>query len=193
MAKRVLVQRARRFWAWFLEQELELFEEAAGPLGELRARVRRVQGNVGAEIERLEGGRKRLLLTANGVREALAVVELLDREAPALRLFELRTFRRALPALEPVRLGEFVLRPEQVEFALDGDGLTLYMEGFDARDGDRALSYKAAAMRMLDAALGEVRVATEVGFIEFRGSGAEIGRARLPLWRLSEEFASGRR
>lgn len=192
LTPRTLALRARRFWAWFLENELELFE-GGGQRAELLRQLRKVHGKISAEIEELEHGNQRLLITANGIREAIEPVQMLDAEAPPLRLFQVQFFRAARGELEAVTWGEFTLAPHEVEFAMEADregrqGLTLFIRGFDRKDRDGALSVKAAAVLMLDMALGEVRVAMEVGFIDFQPFDAASLRTRRPLWQLASVF-----
>jgi hypothetical protein len=191
VSDKTYVLRARRFWAWFLESELDVWEDAP-KAREAREQIRKVHKNLSLEIELLANERRQLLITANGVRDALPIAQILEQEAPPLRLFELQVFRQSTFELKPVRFGEFVLRPDEVSFSLEPDGarqgIILFMDGFQRRDRDRALSFKAAGLRLLDMALGEITVAEEVGFIEFREAG-ELGLSlRFPLTELADRF-----
>lgn len=189
-SERALRQRARRFWNWFLEHELECFEQPGQQLTTLRTQFRRVHEAVGVEIESFGADQKRLLLTANGVREALPAVQIAGEEAPPLRLFELTLFRQPALTLDPVSIKDVTLNPFEVDVTLERDGermgLTLYLPGFDRKDEDRALSFRAACVRMLDMALGEVRVAEQVGFIEFQPRETLSLQRKIPLWQLAE-------
>lgn len=160
----------QEFWAWFAENEQDLFEfekHQQGVFDELREALRRVNPNLTFEFGPVEGGRRDFVISADGIRSAFPAVASLHDAAPELPRWRFVKFRPRRRDILSVVYGGRALDPEGLRFTVEPEGgkagVTVYLPGLKPKEGPHLLGM---VFLMLDQALGEFDVETKVGSIE---------------------------
>jgi hypothetical protein len=176
--KRAVARRAAKFWEWFAPyapsyHTLENLppKEAAEQVQTLLTALARVHPVLGAEIEKLESGIYEMVITARGDREAFDAVRAVVEKAPALSGWKIIAFRqpRSLDALE-FPLESQTLTVDHVWYTLTPQAEYRLLDAVVFVVTDEELSEELAAKigyLCLDAAVGEVNVATKLGQVQF--------------------------
>ena len=135
---------------------------------------------------------RRLVISADGILSNFPAVEELVRATPSFRNLEIIAFRPPLkgPLAEVLVLGDVSLRADDLSFIYFTDrdrfDLVLIHDDFDTREREQAI---AISFLFLDSAIGEYRVATEVGAIDFVSKGAVPATyQQLPIEKLPDEL-----
>jgi hypothetical protein len=171
----------REFWQAFLRIEEAMFG-GDGTGAELTERIGRVHPDLEFDIGPLEAGRREIVISAGGIREAFPAVEALARGAPALTRWNVVTYRKRRPVSGTVTFQGLALSPGDVRFEFSpggpGEGIVLFMPGYARQEHSR---YLALALLMLDALLGEYDVEMKLGSIriEHLGPGRSAGAMTL--------------
>ena len=181
-----------KFWEWFEANERMLYEfetDRERIFDLLLREMREVDSRLVFEIGRVEdGGWREFVISADGLKEAFPAVENLFAEAPQMERWKFVKFR---PRRQPmgICIGERCTSPEEVHFRLfhEGNkiGILLFFKDFDPEDKEFFLQ---VGYLMLDEALGEYTVETEVGFVEFADRSSEYLDEELSLPVLAREF-----
>ncbi len=187
---RTSAETERAFWTWFIASEATLHAEP-DPLRvaeAARSRLAAIHADLELDVGPKGEGARQLVISAGGNRTAFPVVRSLVAGAPPLprwRLVELRQRRRPMV---PVTLGDLVVAPEQVEFALHRQGakvgVALYFDPALMQDHDDT---RRVGYQLLDQALGERDVVMKVGTIDWRPKDAVVVK-RSDLTRLGDEL-----
>lgn len=158
----------QRFWNWFLHNERHLFEtDRASGLLRLQKRLHHVNKGLTFEIgEALKNGKKRLYLSADGIRELFPVVAKLVEAAPELNYWELHTLRAAKEGPFIVEVNSLVLDARKVSIDYKLKNGRLFLDIFLEREVLNHPSLSMALYLLLDAILGEYDAATKVQGIE---------------------------
>jgi hypothetical protein len=185
-------QRETDFWAGFERNEDVLFgfeRDRERIFDALAAELKKVHPDLTFEFSPIqEDGWREFVISAGGFRDAFPSVERLFACAPRLVRWKFVKFR---PRREPMPLtfADRCVDPEDVHFQLfrDGNkiGIILFFE--DYREEARNF-FGHVGFLMLDQALGEFTVGTEVGFIEFTDRDSEFFDERLVLADLARAF-----
>ena len=178
----------REFWRTFLRTEEAIFGGDGGA-AELTEFIGRVHRDLEFDIGPLVGGRREIIISAGGIREAFPSVEALARAAPPLTRWNVVAYRRRHAVSETVTFQGLSLSPENVRFEFSpggpGEGIVLYMPGYTREEHSR---YLALALLMLDALLGEYDVEMKLGSIMIEHLGPERGARAMTLDHLPRVF-----
>jgi len=178
------------FWKWFQRNEAALFDferDQERTFDRLAAQLRKVHPSLAFEFGPRQGGRRELVISADGIREAFPKVESLHAAAPALARWEFIKFR---PRREPFDLqyNGVAVKASDVSVLIRQDGpkagLTIFIPGYTK---GAHKTYLGIAFLLLDQALGELDVETRVGYIDIQAQAASHPQA-LPLRELPQAF-----
>lgn len=182
-----------RFWKWFEKNEQafyemdpydeELFDQLAGQL-------HKIDENLAFEFSPVKpNGKREFIISANGIKDAFPAVEKLHEAAPAIERWIWIKFRpRQLPLFNIEMAGKKV-DPNNVSYIMAKDeekvGLVLFIENYNGQD-ERI--YDHIGFLLLDQALGEYAVATQVGFIKFHSPESKYYEQSSPIRELPAHF-----
>ena len=165
----------REFWRAFLRTEEAMFG-GDGAAAELTELIGRVHPDLEFDIGPPEAGRREIVISAGGIREAFPAVEALARAAPPLTRWNVVTYRKRRPVGGTVTFQGLALSPDDVRFEFSpggpGEGIVLYMPGYTRQEHSR---YLALALLMLDTMLGEYDVEMKLGSILIEHLGPDRG------------------
>jgi hypothetical protein len=191
-SKRTPVQ---EFWRWFVKNEPRLRAadvRDARTGSEIGAHLKAVHPSLTWEWGDSGNGKRDLILSAEGIREAAASVEAIADAAPPLPRWRIIRFRPRWPDYDKCTLeyGGARFEPHTIECALARDGsligVTLLMPQLASVNEN---AWKGAAFLLLDTALGEYDVMMRVGFIEVLPMDADVPvDARFPFTQLRDQF-----
>jgi hypothetical protein len=181
-----------RFWTWFVSNEMMLFDferDRERIFDLLLAELHRVHSDLAFEIGPSQEGRRELVLSAGGNREAFPAIKALAAAAPAMPRWRVTKFR-------PRRNEPFVLeyggkRVDSGEIRASvlssghALGLRLYFPDYSAEDID---IWRYICYLILDHVLGEYDVETKIGPIEFMSLDRHSDEPRVPLDDLAPLF-----
>lgn len=157
------------FWKWFQSNEDMLFnvernrEQTFDKLG---AEMHKINPSLTFEFGPIEDGKRELVISADGIKEAFPQVEALYAAAPSLPRWKFVKFRpRRMPM--DVNYEGISVQAKLVRVQLVRDGqladLTVFIPNYSEADHK---AYSAIAFLLLDGALGEHDVETRVGQIK---------------------------
>ena len=178
----------REFWRGFLREE-EAIYGGAELNAVLRELIERVHPDLEFDIGPLDGGRRKIVISAGGIREAFPAVEALAQGAPQLNRWEVVRYRQRRPLRGKFAIGGLTLSPATIRFEISsggpGAGIVLYMPGYTRAEHSR---YLALALLLLDTLLGEYDVEMKLGTIGIEPSEKENSSRALTLDRLPGVF-----
>jgi hypothetical protein len=176
------------FWRQFLRNEKGLFA-AGGPDEELGVLIERVHPDLEFDIGPVESGKREVVISAGGIREAFPAVEALAGGAPPLPRWNVIRYRQRRPLGTSLMFQGLTLAPENIRFEITGGepgaGIVLYMPGYSRGEHSR---YLALALLALDAVLGEYDVEMKLGSIVIERPGPGRGERGLTIDRLAAVF-----
>ena len=176
-----------RFWQWFAKESATIFrfeQDRDRVLDALSDRLASIHPSLTFEIGPPEEGRRELILSADGDKNAFPYVVGLANSAPTLDLWEVIPFRppKNLDRFPKVLFGGVELSVDDVWFTHETEGHIFHLDLFIPNLTDENHDTLAgAAFLLLDMALGEYVVETRIGGIEFRPlgeSGQQMQRLR---------------
>lgn len=134
-------------------------------------------------------GVREYVISAGGIRNSFHAVEALAEGAPDLPRWKITKYRPRRPDLGRLQIGEQMIDPQDVEFALDRDGdrvgLFLFIDGYSESNSKL---WGQVGFLFLDVALGEYDVETKVGHIDFKPYAFKTELERRPLTELPAHF-----
>ncbi len=155
----------REFWRGFLREEEAIYGGAESGTG-LRELIERVHPDLEFDIGPLEEGKRTIVISAGGIREAFPAVEALAEGAPQLGRWQVVRYRQRRPLGGKFAIGGLTLSPDTIRFEIPaggpGGGIVLYMPGYTHAEHSR---YLALALLLLDTLLGEYDVEMKLGTI----------------------------
>ena len=178
----------KEFWREFLRTEQSMFagETAAAELREL---IEHVNPDLEFDIGPLDEGKREIVISAGGIRDAFPAVEALARGAPPLSRWNVVRYRQRHRVAGSISFQGLSLSPATIRFELPpggpGSGIVLYMPGYSRAEHSR---YLALALLMLDALLGEYDVEMKLGSIAIEALGEDRGSGAMTLDRLPGIF-----
>jgi len=162
----------QEFWTWFIEHEAHLF--ALDPCGagnsevifeQVTSALQKVHPDLTFELGPKEATRE-FVISAGGIKAAFPAVVSLIGKAPNLERWRFVAFRPRRHSLDIVEFRGRRVDPAKVQFSLLDNGkiagLYLFIPGFKEHD----VALKQIAYLLLDSALGEYDMETQVGLIE---------------------------
>lgn len=189
--------REERFWRWFAANQARIhdFESNRERLfAELGRELHRVHKGLtfelGAQPE--PDGRRRLVISADGIREVFPAVERLTAAAPQLPEWEVVAFRQPSSPDFRVEMGGrsvdaddiwFVAHPEDEQI-----GVTLYVRDLDPKEPG---PQQGAVYILLDTLLGEYFVTMGIRWIDWQPLPLDPAALRLRPLRELAEIAAG--
>jgi hypothetical protein len=178
----------REFWRGFLREEEAIYGGAEFGAG-LKELIERVHPDLECDIGPVEGGRRKIVISAGGIREAFPAVEALAEGAPKLRRWDVVRYRQRRALRGKFAIGGLTLSPDMIRCEISsggpGAGIVLYMPGYTHAEHSR---YLALALLLLDTLLGEYDVEMKLGTIGIEPSGKENSLRALTLDRLPGVF-----
>jgi hypothetical protein len=163
----------KTFWKWFQNNEdrIFFFEKNRDKIfDELAIKLHKIHNSLTFEFGPIENGKREIVISADGIKEAFSSVHSLKNSAPSsLQKFLVTYFRPRRYPISTVSFGEIKLSPNDIFIDMDVvDGkicLTLFIKNYTE---DQKNKYAGAAFILLDQALGEYDVETKVGYIDFQ-------------------------
>ncbi len=165
------VQPELAFWQSFASLDLQLFrfeQNRERLFSALSVALTRVHPDLTFEIGPEKDGRRDLVISAAGLKDAFPAVEALVDAAPALERWNVIAFRPPRDPDVQLELGGVQVRSAEAKVALESDGtrvgVTLFLPGYHKTPQS---TYEQLGFLLLDNALGEKAVETRLGFVEF--------------------------
>lgn len=153
--------------------------------GELRTLIEQVNPDLEFDIGPLEAGKREIVISAGGIRDAFPAVEALARGAPPLGRWNVVRYRQRRRVAGTLSFQGLSLSPATIRFEFPpggpGSGIVLYMPAYSHTEHSR---YLALALLMLDALIGEYDVEMKLGSILIEPLGADRGSRAMTLDRL---------
>jgi hypothetical protein len=179
------------FWDWFLENEDRLFtfESSQEALfDELAVHLRKIDEDLTFEFGPVVDGRRDLVVSAGGHRRGFPAVDRLCDAAPNMARWNVIRFRPQRSPVSIVELGGKTLDPRQVDVVLLHNrkqvGLHVFVPGYE--EGDSTLGQMVYLM--LDEALGEYVVETQVALIKLYPYEQASEGERVPMSDMAPYF-----
>ena len=162
----------KRFWKWFEDNAHSLAAVRSGEdliLQKLDRELRKVHPNLNFEMGLSEDDELEFIVSANGIKSVIPVVEQLVACAPSLPNWKIIAFRQPKGSVPEILYQNFSLKAEDVWFShkhrMDKVDLTVYIRGLSPDNAEEAIG---ASFILLDSALGEYVVATRIGLIQHK-------------------------
>lgn len=181
------------FWEWFGAHEARLFvlDSEGDPLFcALAEALEAVHTDLCFELGAVAAdGCREFVISAGGNSQAFPVVERLLRMAPQLQRWRWVKFRPRRMPLHAIEFGGKSVRVDEVHYALVRDaqraGVILFLEHYNSAEQG---VFQQIGRLLLDEALGEYAVATQLGFVEMQSRASRYFPHALPLRELSSAF-----
>jgi hypothetical protein len=182
------------FWQWFVKHEEQIFaheREGRAVIDALNAELARIDADVTYEFGPVRHGKREMVLSANGKKSAFPAIEALCASVPELDRFTIVKFRPRRPAVGDVSYAGVSMRSSDVRFHLCKDtdpekvGVLLFLPGYSP---SQRTAYGGVGYLMLDEALGEYAIETQVGFIEFANPSSPLFEGSHPISGLPAQF-----
>ena len=179
-----------KFWNWFIQHELELFDFESDQeriFDELAAALQKVDSDLTFEFGPKET-RREFVISAGGVKNAFPAVTSLVDAAPTLDRWKVTAFRPRRMSFNVVEFRGKRADPRGVKFSLLDNGKTagvhLFIPGFREGDAD----WKQIGYLLLDDTLGEYDVESRLGLIKMLPPDTRTEGRRYPLAELPTLF-----
>jgi len=176
--------RVQNFWQWFEQNSSRLakFEtDQERVFNELERQLKEVDGGLTFEFGPRDKEEREFVISADGKIEVFPVVTKLVAAAPKLPGWKIIAFRQPKSLDLVVEFRGAKLGKDDLWFVAEPDGnklgLTLYIRGYKSDKESEALAY--ASFLLLDSALGEYAVETQIGSIERRPLPPDPSRLKL--------------
>jgi hypothetical protein len=184
----------KQFWDWFLRHEARLFD--FDPQRELEREL--IFDNLAAELQKIDPNltfefgprdiRREFVISAGGIKGSFPAVSALTSAAPDLHRWKIIAFRPRRTPINIVEFGGKWVDPKDVQFTLLDDGrlaaIYLFIPGFQEDD----IALRQAGYLLLDEALGEYDVETQLGGIKMLPPDEKTGGDRDALVHLPKRF-----
>ena len=177
-----------RFWRWFQTHSSRLFGFEADQervFRDLTAALEKVEKDLTFEFGPVHDGKREFIVSADGIKDRFPAVRRLVAAAPAMPQWIVIPFRPPKDLDFVIDYGGCRLGPDDVWFLSEPDGgrvgLTLFVRGL-TEDNKNTLG--GAGFILLDNALGEFAVETQVGFIEWNPLPSDPEAAGLRPFRM---------
>lgn len=158
------------FWKWFLEREQQFFhyeQQHSNLLEEALTKLKDIHADLVFEIGPEYDGKRELIISANGLKEAFASVIELAHSAPELDHWIVTPFRQRKKDLDiEIQIEDILLSPEDIFFMYESVGrkvnIDLYIAGIDSED-ERVFH---VVLLLLDNVVGEYDVEMKIEQID---------------------------
>ena len=164
--------REERFWQWFQSRSDRLFDlELDQPrvFDELSAALHKVEEGLTFEFGPVQDGKREFIVSADGIRDRFPAVRRLVEAAPSMPRWVVIPFRPPRDIEMTIEILGHQLGPDDIWFVAESDsgrvGLTLFVRGLGDHNRQELCG---AGFLLLDNALGEFVVETQVGFIDWQ-------------------------
>ena len=183
-----------RFWSWFIQHEVKLFDLDPDQENGLE----RLFDHVATELQKVhpdltfefgpKGPIREFVISAGGIRDAFPAVVCLTQAAPTIERWQITAFRPRRTTINIVEFKGKRVDPQDVQFSLLDNGkvagLYLFMPGFHEDDAD----LEQVGYLLLDEALGEYDVEARLGLIRILSPDTRTEMVRYPLTELPRLF-----
>jgi hypothetical protein len=180
----------QEFWKWFQKNEDSLFNferDRDRIFDGLTSAIHQVDPNLTFEFGPNIGNHREFVISAEGIEEAFPKVISLYEAAPKLPRWTFIKFRPRRELMD-LRYGGLAVRTKDILFTLHSDGtkvgVTLFIPGYAQENRKKMIGI---AFLILDQALGEFDVTTDVGSLDV-GSTADAPKDAEPIRELSKMF-----
>jgi hypothetical protein len=185
-------ERVEAFWSWFSASEDRLYDfesDQERVFNELIEKLKGVEQNLTFEFGPDIDGVREYVISAGGIRDSFHAVEALADGAPSLPRWKITKYRPRRPELGNLKIGDQMIDPNDIDFALEKDGkrvgISLFIDGYSEANTQL---WGQVGFLFLDVALGEYDVETKVGHIEFKPYAFKTRLDRRPLPDLPGRF-----
>ncbi len=181
-----------QFWNWFVAHESALygFTSPTDPvLDQLSSHLKQIRKDLTFELGPMSsGGKRELIISADGLAAAFPAVDALYAAAPKLERWEVIKYRPRRNPVNALVLGGQTFDPARVHCLLVNDGtkIGIVLMYEDYQQNNRL--FTQASYLLLDHALGEYTVETEVGFVNVQGNENKLMSQSFPMTELAAEF-----
>ncbi len=183
----------QKFWKWFVKNQGILFEFEKNReriFDNLSSEMKKVHPDLTFEFGPIqESGKRELVISAGGIKDAFPFVESLYDSAPKLSNWIIIKFRPRRNPLNDLEFGGKTIKASEVYYKMFKDqekvGLIIFLDGYNDAEKD---IYGNIGYLFLDEALGEYDIEMKVGFIEFHGRESKYFEGSQPLSELAEHF-----
>jgi hypothetical protein len=181
-----------RFWDWFVANEAALYQMTSpeDPLiQQLGDHIQQVDKGLTFEIGlgNPPGTKRELIISADGLKAVFPAVEALHAAAPKLQNWQFIKFRPSRHPMAEITLRGQTFDPATIRCVLGWQagklGVVLMHDNFDPHND----VFTQASFILLDAALGEYVMETEVGAVSVQGKESKwlsdaFPMTELPFW-----------
>ncbi|MGY4495459.1 hypothetical protein [Pseudomonas sp. TE3610] len=181
-----------QFWDWFVANDSALyhFTSSADPmLDQLDSHLKQIRKELTFELGPIKpDGRREFVISADGLTAAFPAVEALYAAAPKLDHWQVIKYRPRRNPINTLTMGDHTFDPAKVRCLLANDGnrigIVLMYDDYKQNDG----LFTQASYLLLDEALGEYAVETQVGFVNIQGVDDRWVKQSFPMTQLGAEF-----
>jgi hypothetical protein len=181
------------FWTWFQENSDTLYHferDQERIFDQLAERMHRVHPDLTFEFGPvLEDGTREFVISADGMKAAFPAVDSLFASAPKLSRWKWVKFRPRRSSLGDVEMSGHKLRVGDVRYHFYRDGpklgIVLFVDGYREKQKE---FYSQAGFLLLDEALGEYAMETEIGFIEVAPANDSKAEGARPIREIANHF-----
>jgi hypothetical protein len=184
------------FWKWFEKNQDDLYhfeKNQEAVFDRLSAAMGKVHEELTFEVSPvLEDGTREFIISAGGIKTAFPSVEALHASAPKLPKWKILKYRqRRFPINDVVFAGRNV-KSADVHYAIFKDedpkkvGIMIFLDGYT--EADKGSVWGQIGYLLLDEALGEYAMETQVGAIVFFDRSSKYFKHARPLAELPAHF-----
>jgi hypothetical protein len=181
----------QHFWKWFQKHELRLFDfetEREQIFDLLQFQLRRINSNLTFEFGPKQRGKREFVISAGGIREAFPAVTALAAASPNMARWHITAFRPRRWPINEIELRGVTVNPKDIQVSIldNGEipGVYLYIPGYVEEE----IVWKEVGYLLLDEALGEFDVETNLGLVRMLPPEAVNDFERIPLSELPYQF-----
>lgn len=171
-------RRIRAFWEWFAPEahayaRLNALDplETQQRISALAERLRRIHPSIGAQLERQESGACEMIVTAGGDKTAFEAIRTLVAAAPPIGGWKFTALRQPMPLENLIfPLENSTLTAENIWYTMHPVPAQRVVDVVLAVVAEEDMTAELAAKigyLCLDAAIGEAKVATGLGQVQF--------------------------
>jgi hypothetical protein len=180
------------FWAWFKKEEPRLFtfesnQEAV--FDSLGKAMHRVNPDLTFEFGPVVDGKREFVISAGGIASAFPAVESLFRAAPSLPRWTWVKFRPRREGMFDVGFAGKTVKVGDIRYLMAKDearvGVMLFFKDYKESEKE---TFGQIGFLMLDQAVGEFAVETQIGFIEFANHDSSYFKQSRPFAEFRDHF-----
>jgi hypothetical protein len=181
-----------KFWNWFLKNKDRIINipNDHSFINALGTKIRDYDQNLTFEIGRLHDGSIEFVISCDGIRKGIPLVQKLADSAPPIQGVKVIKFRQPKNDSLVIQIGDLKLSAEDiyVRYQIDKNiHLQFFIKNYNSQDQ----RYGQIAFILLDNIIGEYFVMTKIGQIDFQKLESETDLTdKIPLVKIEEVIKS---